>query len=213
MLRKLTVSGLLTIAALSAQSHGKQPTEDELSKLAAHMDKALGLRPGMVVADIGTGLAVQHPIRIAEEVAPDGKVICVEVSQSSVDRIKGQIEARHIANIQAVLGKEDDPMLAPGTFDAVLISNAYHEFTQPETMLKHIREALKADGTLVVVENYTLTQRRGNRATQVKRHDLEPEILERELTAAGFSVTERAEPVLVNSPERLRYLVRAGKTQ
>ncbi len=192
---------------------GKQPTEEELSKLAAHMDKALGLRPGMMVADIGTGLAIQHPIRIAAKVGPAGRVTCVEVSKEGVARVRQRIDDEHIANMDVILGKTDDPLLARGSFDAILISNAYHEFTEPQAMLKHICDALKADGTLVVVENYAVTHRSENRATQVKRHDLEPEILERELTAAGFTVKERIDPVLVNSPERMRYLVRAGKTQ
>lgn len=115
--------------------------------------------------------------------------------------------------MEAVLGKEDDPLLAPGTIDAILISNSYHEFTQPETMLKHIYDALKPDGTLVVVENYKITNRSETRAVQTKRHDMEPEILERELIAAGFTVKERIDPVLVNSPDRMRYLVRAEKNR
>jgi cyclopropane fatty-acyl-phospholipid synthase-like methyltransferase len=207
MLKTLAITGLLTIGALNAQ----QPTEAELAKLAAHMDKALGLHAGMTVADIGTGLAVMHPMRIAREVAPDGRVVCVEVSQSSVDRIKKQVDEAHIANMEVSLGKEDDPLLAPGTFDAILISNAYHEFKQSEVMLKHICDALKPDGTLVVVENYSIVNRSETRAAQIKRHDLAPDNLERELAAAGFTVKERVDPVLVNSPDRMRYLVRAEK--
>jgi ubiquinone/menaquinone biosynthesis C-methylase UbiE len=210
MLRNLTLAGLLAIAAISAQ---QQPSEEELSKLAAHMDKALGLRPGMTVADIGTGLAVQHPMRIAQAVAPDGKVVCVEASQSSVDRIRKQIQAAHISNMEVVLGKHDDPMLAPGTFDAMLLSNTYHEFTEPEAMLKHLCDALKPEGRLVVVENYSLSHRTDSRTEQAKRHNMAPEILERELIAAGFKVKERIEPVMVNSADRLRYLVRAEKNK
>jgi ubiquinone/menaquinone biosynthesis C-methylase UbiE len=207
MLRNLTFAGLLTIVAL----HAQQPSQEALNKLAAHMDRALGLRPGMMVADIGTGLAVQHPIRIAQKVGPAGRVVCVEVSQSSVDRINQQIREQRIANMETALGKEDDPMLPLRTFDAMLLSNVYHEFTQPEAMLKHICDALKPDGTLVVVENYSLAHRSDTRAEQAKRHDIAPETLERELAAAGFTVQERIDPVLVNSADRLRYLVRARK--
>ena len=201
MFRHLTVAGFLTIAAL----HAQQPSEEELKKLAAHVDKALGLHPGMTVADIGTGAAVQQPIRIAGEVAPGGKVICVEVSQSYADKIKARIAELHIGNMEVVLGKEDDPMLAPGTFDAMLLSNVYHEFTQPEAMLKHICDALKPDGTLVVVENYSIAHRTDSRAEQAKRHDMAPETLERELAAAGFAVkgTNRADSGKLTRPASL----------
>jgi ubiquinone/menaquinone biosynthesis C-methylase UbiE len=207
MLRNLTVAGFLAIASLRAQ----QPSEEDLRKLAAHVDKALGLHPGMTVADIGTGAAVQQPIRMAGEVAPGGKVVCVEVSQSYADKIKARIGEERIGNMEVVLGKEDDPLLAPGTFDAMLLSNVYHEFTQAKAMLKHICDALKADGTLVVVENYSIAHRTESRAEQAKRHDMTPETLERELAEAGFRVMERIDPILVNSPDRLRYLVRARK--
>lgn len=198
------------IAALSAQ---QQPSEEALKTLASHVDKALGLHPGMTVADIGTGAAVQQAIRIASEVAPDGKVICVDVSQLYVDQIRARIGGEHIPNMEVILGKNDDPLLARGTFDAILISNSYHEFTEPEAMLSHIRDALKANGTLVVVENYSVTHRSENRAVQVKRHDIALEILERELTAAGFTIKDQVDPVFVNSPERFRYLVRAEKSK
>ena len=207
MLRRLTILAAISIAVLRAQ----QPSEADLAKLGAQVDKALGVRAGSRVADIGTGLAIHQPVRIAAEVAPDGKVTCVEVTSEGVARIQKRIDDEHIANMDVILGKTDDPLLAPGAFDAILISNSYHEFTEPQAMLKHICDALKPDGTLVVVENYTITRKSESRATQVKRHDLEPEILERELTAAGFTVKERLDPVFVNSPERMRYLVRAGK--
>jgi ubiquinone/menaquinone biosynthesis C-methylase UbiE len=215
MLRDLTVAGLLTIVALHAQqpSPWQQPSEDALKKLAAHVDKALGLHPGMTVADIGTGAAVQQPIRIASEVAPGGKVICVDVSQLYVDKIKARIDDEHVPNMEVVLGKENDPMLARAAFDAILVSNSYHEFTDPEAMLKHICDALKPDGTLVVVENYALAHKTESRAEQAKQHEMTPEVLERELTAAGLTVKERVDPILVNSPERFRYLVRAEKTK
>jgi len=209
MLRNLTVAWFLSIAALQAL----QPSEEALKKLASQVDKALGLHPGMTVADIGTGAAVQQPIRIAGEVAPDGKVVCVEVSQLYVDKIKARIDDEHVPNMEVVLGKENHPMLARAAFDAILVSNAYHEFTDPEAMLKHICDALRPDGTLVVVEHYSLTRRSESRAVQVKRHDIAREILERELTAAGFTIKDRIDPVFVNSPDRFRYLVRAEKTK
>jgi ubiquinone/menaquinone biosynthesis C-methylase UbiE len=209
MLRNLIVAGLLAVGAMRAQ----QPPEEALKKLSSQVDNALGLRPGMTVADIGTGAAMQQPIRIAGEVAPDGRVICVDVNQEYVVKIKARIEAEHIRNMEVFLGKEDDPLLARGAFDAVLISNSYHEFTQPEAMLKHICDALKPDGRLVVVENYSVVQRSESRAVQVKRHEIAQEILERELTAAGFTIKDRVDRVFVNSPERFRYLVRAEKNK
>jgi ubiquinone/menaquinone biosynthesis C-methylase UbiE len=165
------------------------------------MDDAMGLRLGAVIGDIGTGFAIDHALRIAEAVAPGGKVFCVDVKQSVIAKIKDQADARHIKNVEAVLGVDDDPKLPPMTFDAILISNTYHEFTQPTAMMEHIREALKPGGTLVVVENCSIAHRSDSRAEQTKLHDIAPDILERELSAEGFVVKERIDPILVETAE------------
>jgi ubiquinone/menaquinone biosynthesis C-methylase UbiE len=199
MLPKLFVSGLLLIAALHAQ-----PPAEALAKFYASVDDALGAHPGAVIADIGTGQTIAHPLRIAEKVGASGRVVCVDVEPSIVTKIKERVEARHASNIEAVLGKEDDPLLAPGTFDAILISNTYHEFTQPSTMLKHISEALKPGGRLVVVELYSGAHRSDTRAEQAKRHDLSPDILEQEALAAGFVVKERIAPLPIDT-DRFKY--------
>ncbi len=209
MLLKLAGLGLLGIALLDAQP----PTEAQLAKLYSQVDESLGLRPGVTIADIGTGFAVEHAIRIAEKIAPGGKIVCVDVKQSMITKIRGEADSRHIANLETVLGKDDDPMLTPATYDAILVSNTYHEFTQPSAMLKRIRDALKPGGTLILVENCSIAHRTESRAEQTKLHDIAPDILERELVAGGFVVTERIDPILVESADRFRYLFRAEKSK
>jgi SAM-dependent methyltransferase len=51
-----------------------------------------------------------------------------------------------------VLGEPDDPKLPLGQMDLVLLVDVYHEFEQPQRMLGHIRESLKPDGRLVLLE-------------------------------------------------------------
>ncbi len=205
MLLKLAAPGLLAIALL----HAQQVSDAKLSKLYSQIDDALGIRPGVMIADIGTGFAVDHALRMAEKLVPGGKVVCVDVKQSVITKIKEQADERHIANLETVLGKDDDPMLPPGAFDAILISNTYHEFTEPSAMLKHVREALKPSGLLIVVENCSTAHRTDSRAEQTKLHDIAPEILDRELSAGGFVVKERIDPILIESADRFRYLFRA----
>jgi ubiquinone/menaquinone biosynthesis C-methylase UbiE len=206
---RLAAPGLLAIALL----HAQQPADARLDKLYSQIDDALGLRPGATIADIGTGFAIEHARRMAEKVAPGGKVVCVDVKQSVITKIKSEADARHITNLEAVLGRDDDPMLSPVTFDAILVSNTYHEFTQPSAMLKHIRGALKPSGTLIVVENCSIAHRAESRAEQAKLHDIAPDILERDLSAEGFVVTERIDPILVESADRFRYLFRAEQSK
>ena len=59
---------------------------------------------------------------------------------------------RHFTNVEPVLGVEDDPKLPVAQMDVVLLVDVYHEFSEPEKMLRKIRESLKPDGRLVLLE-------------------------------------------------------------
>jgi hypothetical protein len=69
MLHRLVAPTLLAIALLQAQP----PTEAQLSKLYSQMDDVLGLHPGAIVADIGTGFAVDHALRMAGKLRREGR--------------------------------------------------------------------------------------------------------------------------------------------
>jgi ubiquinone/menaquinone biosynthesis C-methylase UbiE len=205
MLSKLAVAGLLAAALL----HAQQLTDVE-RKFFSSADDALGLHPGAAIADVGTGHSLGNPDRIAEKVGPKGRVIYVDVKPSIVSDIRAHVASNPLANIDAVLGKEDDPQLAADTFDGILVSNSYHEFTQPSAMLKHLYTALKPNGRLVVLELYSTSHKNDSRAEQVKRHDISPDILEQELSAAGFVIKERIDGVPLTA-DRCRCLFRAEK--
>src|SRR5262249_34025661 len=54
--------------------------------------------------------------------------------------------------IVTVLGTTTDPKLPKGTMDWILLVDVYHEFQEPKPMLAKIREALKPDGRVALVE-------------------------------------------------------------
>jgi len=51
-----------------------------------------------------------------------------------------------------VLGTFDDPKLPADTLDLILMVDVYHEFSQPQQMLRRMRESLKPAGRLVLLE-------------------------------------------------------------
>ena len=90
-----------------------------------------------------------------------------------------------------IVGAADNPHLTAGQYDAVLIHNAYHEMREHEAMLAHIRSALKSDGRLVLAEPMHDRSRGKTRDEQVADHDLDADIAEEELRAAGFEEIDR----------------------
>ena len=66
--------------------------------------------------------------------------------------LRQNIEQRKLKNVETVLGTLDDPKLPANALDLVLMVDVYHEFSEPQKMLRRIRQALKPDGRLVLLE-------------------------------------------------------------
>jgi|SRR5579872_1925260 len=125
--------------------------ERELEEAPDAALEAIGIARGATVADVGAG-AGYFTWRLAERVGPSGKVYANDIQPAMLELLRKNIEARHLANVETVLGVEDDPKLPVGRVDLVLLVDVYHEFSEPEKMLRKIRESLKPDGRLVLLE-------------------------------------------------------------
>jgi ubiquinone/menaquinone biosynthesis C-methylase UbiE len=112
---------------------------------------AIGIARGATVADIGAGVGY-FTWRLAERVGPAGKVYANDIQEKMLERLRRNMQERGLAHVEPVLGAEDDPRLPAGRMDLVLLVDVYHEFSQPRKMLQKIRESLKPDGRLVLLE-------------------------------------------------------------
>lgn len=112
---------------------------------------ALGIRAGMVVADVGAGTGYMS-LRMARRVGPTGKVYANDLQPEMLLKLHAKSQREKLSNVETVQGTESDPKLPPNTMDLVLLVDVYHEFSQPQAMLDKIRESLKPDGRLVLLE-------------------------------------------------------------
>lgn len=109
------------------------------------------LKPGMMVGDVGAGTGF-YSIRLAKCVAPNGIVYANDIQAGMLQRLRANAGAQQVTNIVTVLGTDSDPKLPVGVLDMVVLVDVYHEFSRPQRMLDGIRQCLKPNGQLVLLE-------------------------------------------------------------
>ena len=69
-----------------------------------------------------------------------------------LDILRRRLDRARVTNVELVLGSQTDPRLPPDTLDLALMVDVYHEFSEPQAMLRRIRGALKPAGRMVLLE-------------------------------------------------------------
>jgi ubiquinone/menaquinone biosynthesis C-methylase UbiE len=105
----------------------------------------------MTVADVGAGSGY-FTVRLSRRVGATGKVYANDIQPEMLRLLRQRLAKAQFTNIETVLGTEADPKLPAKSQDLILMVDVYHEFAQPQRMLRKLREALKDDGRLVLLE-------------------------------------------------------------
>ena len=161
---------------------------DRMGEASAMMTLA-DIRSGMTVADIGAGEGY-YTVRLARRVGARGRVLAEDIDRATVNHLGERVAREALDNVSITLGDIADPHLPPASFDRVFLVHMYHEVAEPYAFLWHLRPALRAGGTVVVME--------GDRAGST--HGIPPATLMCEFSALGFRLTN-----FVRKPEFVGY--------
>lgn len=112
---------------------------------------ALGLQPGMDIADVGAGTGL-FTMLFAERVGAEGRVYAVDISKPFLNGIRQRAAQADLENIRPVLNQQRSVSLPAQSVDLVFIADTYHHFEYPEQMLASIRSALRPGGRLVIID-------------------------------------------------------------
>jgi ubiquinone/menaquinone biosynthesis C-methylase UbiE len=190
MIRRLVIIGLLTALGAAAQSVAAEPSREKWQRV----DDLIGaakIGAGSKVADVGAGDGFLT-LRLAPLVGETGKVFAVDISDTKLSSLKQRVAEKNLGNVEVVKGDADDPHLSVGDLDAVIILNSYHEMPKYAEVLRHIREALKPGGRLVIAEPGP-TPAEETRAQQIAKHHIAAQYVAEEVAQAGFKIVEQQE--------------------
>ncbi len=167
------------------------PARDEWQKPDA-LVAALGLTPGMTVADLGAGTGY-FSRRLSEAVGPEGSVLAVDVEPRLIAHLRQRAEREQTANVVPILASLDNPRLPRAGIDLLLIVDTYHHLDHRRRYLPLLARALRAGGRVAVVDWQPGELPVGPEPD----HKLPPEQVIAEMRDAGFA--------LVAQPDLLPY--------
>ena len=162
------------VAPIIGDSFSTEDARDRLGEAEQVMELA-GVKPGMWVADVGSGEGY-YTVRLSPAVGPRGRVLAEDIVKETRDRLAQRVQRDRLDNVAVVLGKPDNPMLPARSLDRIFLVHMYHEVQSPYAFLWNLREGLKPDGLVVVVDL----------DRPAKRHGIQPSLLTCEFAAVGM---------------------------
>lgn len=183
----ITLNQLDTIE--SERDHWQRPAE---------VIRALGLRPGDSVVDLGCGSGY-FSLKLSDAVGRNGKVIGEDIRRLSLTFLWMRSVRKGKHNVHVLLGDVDDPHLRPDTISAVLVSNTFHEFTAPQAIMEHVLQALVPGGRVVIVDRWPRDPQEPGDTFQ--EHEISPQQVEAVLTATGLTIDSRRDDFIRSDPD------------
>lgn len=163
-----------------------QPSRDGWQK-PAEVVTSLKLRPGDVVADIGTGSGYFVPY-LADSVGASGRVYAIDIQPEMLAFVQRKITELELTNVTTVLSQEADTRLERESVDLALMVDVYHELGSPGPLLSNIRSTLKPDGRLTIVD--FKVDKEADRVGPPLSHRVPQGRLIAEVEQAGFELIE-----------------------
>jgi ubiquinone/menaquinone biosynthesis C-methylase UbiE len=174
------VSGCTTLKRWAYEGFGRDRWQrpDEVIR-------ALDIRPGAHVADLGAG-GGYFTFRLAAAAGRDGRVYAVDVDPGMVDYLERRAAREGDGTVEVILAAPDDPRLPPESVDLLFTCNTYHHLEDRPAYFTRLRRSLREGGRVAVIE-YDGSGLFG----WLFGHATAADVIRRELESAGYRL-ERA---------------------
>jgi len=159
-------------------------SDRELEENVSSLIQNMGIKSNDTIADIGAGSGY-HAFRMAP-LANKGLVYAVDIQGEMLMAIEKTKESSKIKNVETILGSEKSVQLPKNSVNKILMVDVYHEFSFPVEMISSMKDALKPDGQLFLIEY----KAEDSNVPIKKIHKMSEKQAVKEMEAAGFKLKE-----------------------
>ena len=153
----------------------------------ARLATALGLEPGMQVADVGAGSG-ELAVAIASIVGPEGEVYATELAEEARTAIARRASSAGAANVRVVTAETHATGLAPASCDALYLRTVFHHVVDRPRFAAELARAVRPSGRIAIIDFAP-----GTLWFHGADHGVAPAEVEAAFAAAGWHVRERVD--------------------
>lgn len=209
---------LQAMAVQMALAHKDRPAADRVRdtpRQSAAVLRFFGIRPGMTVLDLYSGGGYYTEI-LSYLVGAQGRVVAHN-NTPYLNFARAELASRFVPgrlpNVTRLTAENNELRLAPGEFDAVLMTDVYHDiyFVDEKAgwpridgprLLAELYQALKPGGVLGVVDHAALPG--APPETGGTLHRIDPGLLKAGITAAGFVLDGESDALINPADDRTK---------
>ena len=147
--------------------------------------RAMNVRPGMIVADVGAGTGFFSQL-FRQAVGDRGHVFAVDISVRFLEHIRDRVAEAGLDNVTPVLCASDNVNLPAHSIDLAFICDTYHHFEYPADTMRSIHRALRDGGRVALIDFERIPGR--SRDWVVNHVRAGKETFRNEILSAGFEL-------------------------
>ena len=200
MMRPPHLLRILAVLCAVGTLHAQQPDAAQIAqeRRDAELDapslvEALELKPGMAVADVGSGFGAMTVV-LGHWIG-SGRVFATDITEHALRQTREYVKKEGLTNVTVIEGAEAATNLPDACCDAIFLRNVYHHITAVDAFNRSLVASLKPGGRLAIID---LEDRSGGqipKGVPANRggHGVPPGIVVDELKAAGLTHIRTAE--------------------
>ena len=148
----LVVSGVLASTLHAQEPDARQIAQERKSaeEDAPKLVEVLELKPGMTVADVGTGGGAMTVV-LGHWIG-SGRVYATDVTERALRTTREYAKKEGLTNVTVIEGGAASTNLPAACCDAIFLRNVYHHIIEIDAFNKSLLDSLKPGGRLAIID-------------------------------------------------------------